>query len=308
MVRYTIRRFLRGLLTMWLVMSFVFVVLRLSGDPAEAMLPDDATTVQIEAFHRQHGLDQPIPVQYYRYFVNILQGNFGNSLSERRSVVELIEGRIGYTLQLGATAVAIALLLGLPAGILAAIYRNSLWDRLLMAGAFFGQSAPSFFVGIVLILIFSLQLRLLPSSGKGTWQHLVLPAVTLSMGLLASMARMMRSSLLEVMNQDYVRTARAKGFGFRQVIVRHALRNAAIPVLTLFGLSIGLLIGGAAITETIFAWPGIGRFAVKAIAIRDYPLIQFIVLLIAASVVLTNFIIDLLYGIIDPRIREEATH
>ncbi len=308
MVRYTIRRFLRGLLTMWLVMTFVFVVLRLSGDPAEAMLPDDATVEQIAAFHHQHGLDQPIPVQYYRYFANILQGNFGNSLSEHRSVVELIEGRIGYTLQLGATAVAIALLLGLPAGILAALNRNSLWDRLLMAGAFFGQSAPSFFVGIVLILIFSLQLRLLPSSGKGTWQHLVLPAVTLSTGLLASMARMMRSSLLEVMNQDYVRTARAKGFGFRQVIVRHSLRNAAIPVLTLFGLSIGVLIGGAAITETIFAWPGIGRFAVKAIAIRDYPLIQFIVLLIAASVVLTNFIIDILYGIIDPRIREEATH
>ncbi len=304
MIRYTVRRFLRGLVTMWLVMTVVFVVLRLSGDPAEAMLPDDATVDQIEAFHRLHGLDQPLHVQYYRYFANLMQGNFGNSLSERQPVVTLIRGRIGYTLQLGAAAVALALLFGLPAGIVAALKRNSLWDRLLMGGAFFGQSAPNFFVGIVLILIFSLQLRLLPSSGKGTWQHLVLPALTLSTGLLSSMARMMRSSLLEVMNQDYVRTARAKGFAHNQVIIRHCLRNAAIPVLTLFGLSVGVLIGGAAITETIFAWPGIGRFAIKAIAIRDYPLIQFIVLLVAASVVVANFIIDLLYGLIDPRIRE----
>lgn len=304
MIRYTIQRFVRGIITMWLVMTAVFVVLRLSGDPAEAMLPDDATVEQIEAFHRLHGLDQPIHVQYYRYFANIVHGNFGNSLSERRPVVELIGGRIGYTLQLGTAAIFIALIIGLPAGILAALYRNSIWDRLLMAGAFFGQSAPNFFVGIVLILIFSLQLRLLPSSGKGSWQHLILPAITLSTGLLASMARMMRSSLLEVMNQDYVRTARAKGFSFNQVMLRHCLRNAAIPVLTLFGLSVGVLIGGAAITETIFAWPGIGRFAVNAIAIRDYPLIQLIVLLVAASVVTANFVVDILYGIVDPRIRD----
>jgi peptide/nickel transport system permease protein len=295
---------LRGVITLWLVVTAVFVVLRLSGDPVEAMLPDDATPEQIDAFRRVHGLDQPIHIQYYRYFANLAQGNFGNSLSERRPVVDLISGRIGYTLQLGSAAILIALVIGLPAGILAALYRNSLWDRLLMAGAFFGQSAPNFFIGIVLILIFSLQLRLLPSSGKGSWEHLILPALTLSTGLLASMARMMRSALLEVMNQDYVRTARAKGFAARQVVLRHCLRNAAIPVLTLFGLSIGVLIGGAAITETIFAWPGIGRFAVNAIASRDYPLIQFIVLLVAASVVVTNFFIDLLYGVVDPRIRD----
>ncbi|MEZ4680304.1 MAG: ABC transporter permease [Caldilineaceae bacterium] len=200
-------------------------------------------------------------------------------------------------------AILVALLIGIPAGILAALYHNSLWDRLLMAGAFFGQSAPAFFVGIVLILIFSLNLRLLPSSGKGTWQHLILPAFTLSTGLLASMARMTRSSMLEVIRQDYVRTARAKGLSNRGVVLRHCLRNAAIPVLTLFGISVGVLIGGAAITETVFAWPGIGRFAVRSIAIRDYPLIQYIVLLVAASVVTVNFIVDVLYGILDPRIR-----
>lgn len=302
MTIYIIRRFLRGVITMWLVVSIVFVALRLNGDPARAMLPDEASAAEIDAFNRQYGLDKPIPVQYGLYIVNVLRGEFGNSLSERRPVTELIAARIGYTVQLGLAAVFIALMVSIPAGILAAIYHNSVWDRLLMVGAFFGQSAPTFFVGIVLILIFSLNLRMLPSSGKGTWQHMILPAVTLSTGLLASLARMTRSSMLEVIRQDYVRTARSKGLSQRGVLLRHCLRNASIPVLTLFGLSVGVLIGGAAITETVFAWPGIGRFAVRSIAIRDYPLIQYIVLLVAASVVTVNFVVDVLYGLLDPRI------
>jgi peptide/nickel transport system permease protein len=303
MVAYTARRFLRGLLTMWVVVTVVFVTLRISGDPARAMLPDDASQAQIDAFRRKYGLDQPIHLQYALYVRNILSGDFGNSLGERRPVTELVHARIGSTLQLGFAGIVIALALGLPAGVLAAIHHNRVWDRLLTAGAFLGQSLPNFFLGILLILLFSLQLRWLPSSGTGSWQHLILPAFTLSTGLLSSMARMTRSSLLETMRQEYVRTARAKGFSNRQVIVHHCLRNAAIPVLTLFGLSIGVLIGGAAITETIFAWPGIGRFAVRAIAVRDYPLIQYIVLLVAGSVVAANFVVDLLYGVIDPRIR-----
>ena len=303
MTLYILKRFLSGVITMWLVVTVVFVVLRINGDPAAAMLPDEATAEEIAAFNRQHGLDKPLPVQYSLYFANIIRGEFGRSLGENRPVTELIAARIGYTAQLGLAAILVALLIGIPAGILAALYHNSLWDRLLMAGAFFGQSAPAFFVGIVLILIFSLNLRLLPSSGKGTWQHLILPAFTLSTGLLASMARMTRSSMLEVIRQDYVRTARAKGLSSRGVVLRHCLRNAAIPVLTLFGFSVGVLIGGPAITETVFAWPGIGRFAVRSIAIRDYPLIQYIVLLVAASVVTVNFMVDVLYGILDPRIR-----
>lgn len=306
MTKYVLRRLVRSIITLWLVVTLVFVVLRLSGDPARAMLRDDATPEMIDSFNRQYGLDQSIPIQYTRYVANLLQGNFGESISERRPVVELIEGRIGYTVQLGVVALLISLLVGIPAGILAALNHNSWWDRLLMMLAFFGQSAPTFFVGILLILVFSLQLQLLPSSGKGTWQHLILPAVTLSTGLMASVARMMRSSLLEVIRQDYVRTARAKGFGEWQVILGHCLRNAFVPVLTLLGLSVGVLIGGAAITETIFAWPGIGRFAVRAISIRDYPLIQYIVLLVAASVVISNLAVDLLYGVIDPRIREKV--
>lgn len=305
MARYLLSRLFRSLVTLWLVVTLVFIVLRLSGDPARALLPDDAAPAVVAAFNQQYGLDQPLGVQYIRYVANVLQGNFGSSLSERRPVVELIQGRIGYTVQLGLVATLLGLLVGIPSGIVAALNHNRWWDRALMTFAFVGQSAPNFFIAILLILVFSLQLQLLPSSGKGSWQHLVLPAVTLSTGLMASVARMMRSSLLEVMGQDFVRTARAKGFGRWQVIARHALPNALIPVLTLLGISVGVLIGGAAITETIFAWPGIGRFAVKAIAIRDYPLIQYIVLLVAASVVVSNLLVDLLYGVIDPRIREK---
>lgn len=306
MLRFMLTRLLRSLVTLWLVVTMVFVVLRLSGDPAQAMLPDEATVEQIASFRHQYGLDRSVPVQYARYLANLAQGNFGVSLSERRPVTELVLGRLGATLQLAAAALAISLLVGIPAGLLAALTRNSLWDRLLMGLAFIGHAAPTFFVGIVLILIFSLRLRLLPSSGRGSWQHLVLPALTLATGLLASLARMTRSSLLEVIRQEYIRVARAKGLSERRVIVHHALRNAALPVVTLLGLSVGVMIGGAAITETVFAWPGVGRLAIAAITIRDYPVIQFIVLLVAASVVVANFLVDLAYGLLDPRISQRS--
>ncbi len=303
MLRFALVRLLRGLVTLWLFVTTVFVVLRLSGDPAQAMLSDEATPAQIENFRRRFGLDRPIPVQYARYLLNLTRGDFGDSLSDRRPVTALIAARVGATLQLGAAAIAIAVLCGLPAGILAALWRNSLWDRALMGLAFVGQSAPNFFIGIILILLFSLQLRLLPSSGRGSWQHLILPAFTLATGLLAALARMTRSSLLEVIRQDYVRVARAKGLSERRVIWRHCLRNAAAPVVTIFGLSIGGVIGGAAIVETVFAWPGIGQLAVNAISIRDYPVIQCIVLMVALSVVAVNFLVDIAYGLLDPRVR-----
>lgn len=303
MLQFAIRRVLRSGLTLWVVVSAVFVVLRLSGDPAQAMLPDDATPQQVESFRRRFGLDQPIAVQYARYLSRVAHGDFGESLRERQPATDLIRSRIGATLELGGAAILIGLLLGIPAGVLAALRHNSLWDRLLMGAAFFGQSAPNFFVGILLILLFGLQLKLLPSSGRGGWQHLVLPAFTLATGLLAVMARMTRSSLLEVVRQDYVRTARSKGLTSRTILVRHCLRNAAIPVMTVLGLHTGVLIGGAAITETVFAWPGVGRLAVGAITTRDYPVIQLIVIMIAASVVVVNLGMDITYGLLDPRIR-----
>lgn len=303
MTRFVLGRVVRGLVTLWIVVSAVFVVLRLSGDPAQAMLGPDATPEAIEAFRIRHGLDDPIPIQYVHYLAGIVRGDFDDSLNGGRPAFELFRARLGATLELGLAAVVIALVIGIPAGVLAAIKRGSLWDRLAMVGAFIGQSAPNFFIGIVLILVFSLRIQLLPSSGRGEPIQLVMPAFTLATGLLATLARMSRSSLLEVINQDYVRTARAKGLSHRSVIVAHTLRNAAIPVVTLLGLWASALIGGAAITETVFAWPGVGRLAVGAVADRDYPVIQLIVIVVAASVVAMNLLVDIAYGFLDPRIR-----
>jgi len=303
MVRFIVGRLARGIITLWLVVTAVFIVLRLSGDPAEALLGPEATPEAIEAFRLRYGLDDPLPVQYARYVGNVLRGDFGSSLQSRRPAGELFLARVGATLQLGLTAIALAAVVGVPLGILAALHRNSLVDRLAMGLAFVGQSAPSFFIGIMLILLLSLRYNLLPSSGRGSWQQLVMPAITLSTGLLAILARMARSSLLEAIGQDYVRTARAKGLSERRIIAAHCLRNAAIPVVTITGMSVGTLIGGAAITETVFAWPGVGRLTVDAISSRDYPVIQLIVIAVAATVVLANLAVDITYGLLDPRIR-----
>lgn len=303
MLRFVLGRVLRGIVTVWIVVTIVFVVLRLSGDPANAMLGPDAPPEAIDAFRARHDLDESIPVQYTTYISNALRGDFGVSLADRRPATEHFRRRIGATLELGIVAVAIAVVIGIPAGVLAALRRNSIWDRLAMGLAFIGQSAPNFFVGIMLILFLSLQFNLLPSSGRGSWQQLVMPAFTLATGLLAGLARMSRSALLEVVRQDFVRTARAKGLGERRVLMGHTLRNAAIPIVTLFGLSTGTLIGGAAITETVFAWPGVGRLTVNAVSSRDFPIIQLIVIVIAASVVTINLLIDIAYGLLDPRIR-----
>lgn len=303
MTRFIMGRAARGLVTLWIVVSAVFIVLRLSGDPAHAMLGPDATPEAIDAFRIRHGLNDPLPIQYIHYLGNVMRGDFGDSLNGGRPALELFLTRVGATLELGIAAVVIALVIGIPASVLAAIKRGSLWDRLAMGGAFIGQSAPNFFVGIMLILIFSLQVKLLPSSGRGSLSQLAMPAFTLATGLLATLARMSRSSLLEVINNDYVRTARAKGLSNRSVIVTHTLRNAAIPVVTLLGLWASALIGGAAITETVFAWPGVGRLAIGAVADRDYPVIQLIVIVVAASVVAVNLLVDIAYGVLDPRIR-----
>lgn len=307
MAGFLIRRTLRGIVTLWLVVTAVFIVLRLSGDPAETMLGPDATPAALEAFRIRNGLNEPIPVQYVRYLSNVARGDFGDSLNGGRPVVDLFQARLGATVELGLVAVVIAVGVGIPAGVLAALRRGSVWDRLAMGGAFIGQSAPNFFVGIVLILVFSLQLKLLPSSGQGDWRHMVMPAITLATGLLATLARMSRSSLLEVIQQDYVRTARSKGLTRQRVIVAHTLRNAAIPVITLLGLWAGALIGGAAITETVFAWPGVGRLAINAVSDRDYPVIQLVVIVVAASVVAINLLVDIAYGLLDPRIATAAS-
>ncbi|CAN5131390.1 ABC transporter permease [soil metagenome] len=306
MLGFVIRRFLRGVITLWLVVTVVFFGLRISGDPVTLMLGFEASPEAIERMREKLGLNDGVGVQYLRYLQLIGQGDFGDSIREPRPVTQVVFDRLPATLELALAAILIAVVVGIPVGVFAALHRNSLIDRGLMSFAFLGQSAPNFFVGILLILCFSLWLQVLPSAGRGGWQHLIMPALTLSTYGMASLARLTRSSILEVLGADYVRTARAKGLRESRVLAGHILRNAALPIVTIFGLQVGLAISGAVITETVFAWPGMGRLAANAVFRRDYPVIQFIVLLIAASVVIVNFAIDIFYGLIDPRIRQRA--
>lgn len=306
MLGFVIRRFLRGLITLWLVVTVVFFGLRISGDPVTLMLGFEATPEAVERMRDKLGLNEAVSVQYLRYLQLIGQGDFGDSLREPRPATQVVLDRVPATLELALASVLIAVVFGIPIGVYAALRRNSAVDRGLMAFALLGQSAPNFFIGILLILCFSLWLQALPSAGRGSWQHLIMPATTLSAYGMASLARLTRSSILEVLGADYVRTARAKGLRESRVLVGHILCNAALPVLTMFGLQVGLAISGAVITETVFAWPGMGRLAANAAFNRDYPVIQFIVLLIAASVVLVNFLVDVCYGLVDPRIRRRA--
>ena len=295
-------RVARALLTLWLVVTSVFVVLRLSGDPAQTMLGPDAPAAALDAFRENYGLDNSIVRQYLDYIGQLLQGNLGESMHYNRPVTELFMLRLPATLELASVALAIAIIVGIPAGIIAAMKRNTIIDRFAMFGAFVGQSAPNFFVGILLIFFLSLKLKWLPSSGRGDWQQLVMPALTLATGLLAGLARMTRSSVLEVVHADYIRTARAKGLGRQRVMRWHIMRNAALPVVTMFGLWISGAIGGAAVTETVFAWPGVGRLIVEAVTDRDFPVVQSLVLFIAMSVILVNLLVDVAYAWLDPRI------
>ena len=306
MLSFALRRLIRGVLTLWLVVTAIFFALRLSGDPIYLLLGPEASPEAITAMRNDLGLNDSLPVQYLRYLRSIASGNFGNSIREQRPATTSVLQRLPATAELAAASLLLAILIGIPIGIIAALHRGSFLDRGLMSLAFIGQSAPNFFLGILLILLFSLWLRLLPSSGRGGWQHLIMPTITLSTYGIASLARLTRSSMLEVLGQEFVRVARAKGLSEMKVQLRHVLRNAAIPVLTIFGIQLGAAISGAVVTETVFAWPGMGRLATNAVFNRDYPVIQLIALLIAASVVTINFLVDMLYGWIDPRIREES--
>jgi len=303
--RTLISRFGRALLTIWLVVTVVFIILRLSGDPVRLLLPPNAEPARVEALRTELGLDQSIAMQYVRFWQQIGRGNFGESLRFHQPAMDLVLQRFPATIKLALTAFLIAIVFGLLIGSTAAFTRGSAWDRSAMATMSVLQSAPSFFLGIMLILIFSVRLRWLPTSGYGTFEQLILPAVTLSVLTMASLARMSRASLLEVLRADYIRTARAKGFGERVIWVRHALRNASLPIVTVFGIELAELLAGAVIVETVFAWPGVGRLAVDAVSTRDYPVVQSAVLLIALIFIGINFILDLSYPLLDPRIRHD---
>lgn len=282
------------------VISFFFI--HLSGDPVMLMLPADASMQEIEQLRHKLGFDQSIPVQYMHFVANAVTGDFGESLYYHVPAMQLILERLPASLELAFAAMFIALVVSVPIGIISAVYRGSALDMGSMLAALFGLSMPHFWLGIMLILIFSVELGWLPTSGRGSLAHLVMPAVALGLSLMAMFARLTRSVMLEVLSLDYIRTARAKGLGEFMVIGKHALKNALIPLVTVAGMQFGFLIGGTVIIETVFAWPGVGRLVVQAIFNRDYPLVQAIVLILAVIFVVVNLLVDMLYVYLDPRI------
>ena len=300
---YLLRRFLQSLLVLLGVSFVVFGILFLTGDPALLLLPPDASIEDIAKFRQQMGFNDPFFVQYGRFLSGALRGNFGQSVRHGEPAFDLVMERMPATFELSGAALALALCLSIPAGIISAVRRNTLVDYIATVVALLGQSMPTFWLGIMLILLFSVQLNVLPSSGRGGWQHILLPAVTLGLFTTARITRLTRSGMLEVLNQDYIRTARAKGVANPPVVWKHALKNAAIPIVTIVGFELGTLLGGSVITETIFAWPGVGRLSVQAIYNRDYPVVQAAVFTLATTFVLVNLVVDVLYTYLDPRIR-----
>ena len=308
MLRYAAIRGLRALVTVVLVVTFAFVVLRMSGDPSVIILGPDAPPDAIARFRTEWGLDQPIWVQYVDYVRAILRGDLGISMRDGRSAIQLVAERIPATLALTLPALLLKLALGIPAGVLAALNRGTGLDRLVMVASVLGFSIPGFVLALWLVLLFSVTLGWLPSGGQDSWRHAILPVVTLGLGGAAALARFTRSAMLEVLGRPFIRTASAKGLPWRSVVVGHALPNAAIPTVTLIGFLVGSLIAGAVVVESVFSWPGVGRLLVVAVSNRDLAVVQCILLLVAATMVTSNLIVDFLYGALDPRLRSAEAH
>jgi ABC-type dipeptide/oligopeptide/nickel transport system permease component len=300
---YIVQRILLAVLVVFGVSIITFFLTFLSGDPVVLMLPTDASSEQIARFRQDWGFDRPIIVQYGSFLWRALQGDLGTSLRHGTPALPLIAERLPATFQLTVTAMLLAVGLAIPLGVISATNRGKLIDLLTMAVALLGQALPNFWLAIMAILLFAVTLGWLPTSGRGTWIHLVLPAGVLATGLMALLTRITRSSMLEILSEDYVRTARAKGLPRWAVLSRHALRNALIPLVTVIGLQFGYILGGAVVVETVFTWPGVGLFTIQAITNRDYPVVQAAVLILSTAVVLINLVVDLLYGLLDPRIR-----
>jgi len=304
MTQYLLRRLALSLFVLWGAVTIVFLAIRLApGDPAQVMLGTTATAEDIAELRARLGLDQPLPVQYGRYLLQVARLDLGESLRLDQPTTAAIAERVPQTARLTILAMAIAVLLSFPMGIAAALAGGRAIDRAISLLSLLGQSAPNFWVGIMLILVFARELRILPSGGAETWQHVVLPATTLALPLVGILTRLIRSGLLDVLHEDYIRTAYAKGLARRPVVTRHALVNMLIPVVTVMGLQLGHLLGGAVIVESVFAWPGVGRLLVEAIGDRDYPLVQAAIIFITSGFVLVNLLVDLSYGWLNPRIR-----
>lgn len=307
-MRFILRRVLELLVVLVGISLVSFAILNLTGDPALSVLGADATAEAVAELRRELGLDRPWAVQYVDYVVSALRGDFGDSTRFRQPALSLFVERLPATLELALAALVFSVVVGGAVGVLAAVYRNSYLDTLVRASTLLGQAVPGFFLGIVLIIVFAAQLQWLPAGGRGTFAHLVLPAFALGTYYSAITARFVRGSMLDVLNSDFVRTARSKGVSETSVILRHALRNSLVGVVTLIGLQIGHLLSGAVVVETVFSWPGIGRMAVQAIYTRDFPVVQVTILMSATIFVVINLLTDLCYTLIDPRVRVDGGH
>jgi peptide/nickel transport system permease protein len=303
MPRLILRRVIRAVAALLVVTAVVFTLLHVSGDPAYILLTPEATAEDRAAFRAEYGLDRPLWVQYTRYLGRLAQGDFGQSLSFRIPAASVALERLPATLELTLAAMLLAVLVSVPAAVLAAVRRGTLFDRVLMALTLVGQTVPTFWLGMVMILVLAVRMHLFPASGRGSWLHLVMPATALALWLTALLARVTRSEMIEALEQDYVRTARAKGLAERGIAARHALKNALLPIITVMGLQFGGLLGGAVMTETVFAWPGVGTMIFDAILKKDFPVVLAGVVIVAVGFIIVNLLLDLLYTVLDPRLR-----
>ncbi len=307
MLSFLFSRLLSTLTVVFGVVTLIFLLIHIvPGDPIQAMLGETATPTDMESLRHALGLDQSLWTQWWLYMTNLLQGDLGTSLYSKEPIVDMLIERLPATLELAFAGLLVAILLAFPLGSIAALRKDSIYDNSAMMFSLLGVSIPNFWLGPMLILLFSLTLGWFPVSGREGALSLVLPAITLGTALAAMLARMVRATLLEILNEDYIRTARAKGLRESAIIIHHALRNASLPIITILGLQLGTLLGGAVITEIIFAWPGIGQLTIESIERRDYPLVQACILVISLSYVLVNTFTDILYAWLDPRVRYSA--
>jgi peptide/nickel transport system permease protein len=303
MGKYLMRRLFQIIPVLFIISFIVFCLVFVAGDPVALMLPEDASQEDIDQLRASMGLDKPFHIQYFTYMMGLMQGDFGDSFRYNTSALPLVLERLPATLELAVAAMVVAIVIAIPLGIWSATKQNSSLDLLATGGAVLGKAMPNFWLGIMLILLFSVTLGWLPVSGRGTFVHLVLPAITLGTGIAAEMTRLIRSSMLEILNQDYIRTAKSKGIHDFFVVNKHALRNSLIPVVTITALQTSTVVGGTLITETIFSWPGLGQLLIQAVNTRDMAIVQASVFVIAFMVILMNLIADLIYKILDPRIK-----
>lgn len=302
MLRYIVRRLYHGILVLLVLSVLTFGLLQLGGDPASLMAPDYFSEQDVRDLRERMGLDDPIYVQYFRFMENALQGDFGMSFVQRRPALPAVLDRLPATMLLATIALIMTVVVAVPLGVLGALRRGTFWDRASLVLALGGRAIPNFWFGIMLILLFAVILGWLPSFGTGSWQHVIMPSITLALGNTAIVTRIVRSTMVEVLDQDFVRTARSKGLAERTVIYGHAFRNTALPTVTVIGLEFGAMLSGSIITETVFAYPGIGYLAITSIRASDFPMVLSVVAVMAVITLLANLAVDLLYAFLDPRI------